>query len=206
MSSAERIYEIWVSAIAVFTRYMHPFPTGLQLVAMTPARISAEMDLPPGSAALLEIVLKLQWITLLALLSIPLFTLPTKNSNTSQSAPGVPIFVSFLELYVAGVQTNTPMLSHDSGGNSGTTSTFYEYITVRLSRPIELLNDPISPFSFQVTMLYILNLSCNNIRIHALIKYFSQISDLFPVLLISMYRIMYSISSSIDYHVLCIVD
>jgi hypothetical protein len=50
VSAMERYYETWVLGLAVFANYQQPFPTCCQLLAMTPARVRAALDLPLGAS------------------------------------------------------------------------------------------------------------------------------------------------------------
>ena len=49
VDTVERIYETWVCAVGIFFTHMMPMPSGEQLVAMTPARISTKLNLEPGT-------------------------------------------------------------------------------------------------------------------------------------------------------------
>ena len=53
VDTVERIYETWVCATGIFFKHMMPMPTGEQLVAMTPARISTALELKPGTGVVI---------------------------------------------------------------------------------------------------------------------------------------------------------
>ena len=49
VDTVERIYETWVCAVGIFGKHMMPMPSGEQLVARTPARITAKLELDAGT-------------------------------------------------------------------------------------------------------------------------------------------------------------
>ena len=53
VDTVERIYETWVAGVAIFGKYMMPMPSGEQLVAMTPARISTKLELQKGTGVVI---------------------------------------------------------------------------------------------------------------------------------------------------------
>jgi hypothetical protein len=52
-STIEENYDTWTIAMGIFGGYMNPMPTGVQLAAMTPARITGKLRLVDGSAVVM---------------------------------------------------------------------------------------------------------------------------------------------------------
>eukprot|EP00732_Lithocolla_globosa_P003318 Lithocolla_globosa_v1_NODE_2605_length_1937_cov_55.284803.p1 type:complete len:512 gc:universal NODE_2605_length_1937_cov_55.284803:175-1710(+) len=53
LSTTERVYETWSCAIGQFSFYQQPMPTGPQLAALTPARMSARLNLASNTGVLI---------------------------------------------------------------------------------------------------------------------------------------------------------